>query len=130
MMLSPDQLAQRAAAGAKVSGPRGPSRDRLVRLEELLDRHLIRVLQDAGEPCRDAEGKPMVDADGRTVRTPISAPLLRVIVERVRDIHAERAAIPRTPEEVAKTLEERAKLYMVNRAGSSLSAPRIAGGEA
>ncbi len=94
---------------------RGPSRDPLVRLEELLDRHLIRVLTEAGEPVRDAEGKPLTDSDGKTVRSPVAPALLKVIVERIADIRAERAAIPQTPEDVKAGLVRMAEVRLMAR---------------
>lgn len=73
---------------ARKRGQRGPGKDRGERIGGLLDKAMLAVLQEGGEPILDKAGNVQLDGDGKVVRRRISAATLNAIRARLKDVGA------------------------------------------
>lgn len=73
---------------ARKRGERGPGKDRKVRIGSLLDRTMLAVLKEGGEPLLDKDGNVQLDGKGRVIRRRISAATMNAIRARLKDVGA------------------------------------------
>lgn len=56
------------------------------KMAELLDKAMLEVLKEGGEPIVDNEGKVQLDGKGRVVRRRVSAATMNAIRARLKDL--------------------------------------------